>query len=109
MQNRTDELNDSAMFQLDFHKNKEIDLQYPDFVADDYVHGIIKKMQGDFAFLPEIILPFFYDGIHYLLNVSCLCLALHSANDLANLRLMQWDLLYSFYLPSILERFLFQR
>ncbi|GBM60031.1 hypothetical protein AVEN_147594-1 [Araneus ventricosus] len=47
-------VNKSAVFQLDFHKHKEIDLQYPDFVADGYVHGILKKIQGVFAFLLKL-------------------------------------------------------
>ncbi|GBN09201.1 hypothetical protein AVEN_232012-1 [Araneus ventricosus] len=92
MKNRTDESTDSAMFQLDCHKNKEIDFQYPDFVADEYVRGILKKMQGVFTFLLEILL-LFYDyslsAARILFNVSWLCLALHRANlPLANLRFL---------------------
>ncbi|GBN74521.1 hypothetical protein AVEN_49556-1 [Araneus ventricosus] len=45
---------DSVVFQLDFNKIKEIDVQYPDFVAVEYVYSILKKMQGVFAFLLEL-------------------------------------------------------
>ncbi|GBM37373.1 hypothetical protein AVEN_48146-1 [Araneus ventricosus] len=47
-------VNNSDVFQIDFHKSKEIDLQYPVFVADEYVHSIPKKMQGVSAFLLQL-------------------------------------------------------
>ncbi|GBM74105.1 hypothetical protein AVEN_95117-1 [Araneus ventricosus] len=114
MKNRTDESTDSAMFQLDFNKNKEIDLQYPDFAADEYVHDILKKMQGVFAFLREILL-LFYNGIQYLQHASFLMSLGFVSSSIVQISLLltfvslQWDLLHPYCLPQILEPFLFQR
>ncbi|GBM79014.1 hypothetical protein AVEN_227241-1 [Araneus ventricosus] len=100
MQNRTDESTGGAMFQLDFHKIKEIDLQYPDFVADEYVHSILKEMQGVFAILLDFLLLFSYDGIQYLQHASCVMSLGFVSPSIVQISLLltfvslQWDLLY---------------
>ncbi|GBO32721.1 hypothetical protein AVEN_40321-1 [Araneus ventricosus] len=95
MKIRTDESTDSAMFQLDFPKNKETDLRYPDFVADEYIHGILKKNARRFCLSscdsPSLLLRWYpISAARILFNVSRLCLNLHRANiSLANLRFLE--------------------